>query len=99
MEKTVKAKLLAIREGNYVMYVFRNLDNNEYLMCTKLPNWQVPDINIGDVGFLLLEYVVAGQDFFDPQTFSTSKYLYTNVYFRNFIKESVKTNENLEIVL
>ena len=38
-------KLLAIRESTYTMYVFQDLDNGEFIMCTRLPNWHTPKIS------------------------------------------------------
>jgi hypothetical protein len=99
VEKIISAKLIAIRDGVYTMYVFRNLDNDEYLMCTKLPNWQTPDIIVGDCGFLQVEIVKAGEEYYDLENNKQSKYLYSNIYFKNFIKNTVEITENSEIVL
>ena len=45
----IKAKLLALKEDqNYITYVFQNLCDNSYIMCTRLPNWESPVININD---------------------------------------------------
>jgi len=87
-EKVVPAKLLAVKEDNYTTYVFKNTDNNEYVMCTRLPNWEVPTLYVGDEGFLQFQMVTAGDIYFNA-TFEQSKsYLYSNVYFKNFIKKS-----------
>jgi len=96
---TIKlVKLLAIREGLYTVYVFKNLENDEYIMCTRLPNWQVPNIEIEDEGFLEYVTVKAGEEYFDPSTETFIKYKYSNIYFINFI---LKTNvlKNNEIIL
>ena len=98
MEQIIFAELIAIKDSQYTIYVFKNLETNSYLMCTKLPNWQTPDINVGDKGFVLIEQVKAGQEYFNIQTQENSKYQYTNIYFKNFIKESVKI-QNSEIII
>lgn len=95
MVKIAEVKLVAIREGHYSVYVFFNLINSEYIMCTRLPNWQVPSISIGDIGFLQYQTVTAGEEYFNVETQQTTKYLYSNVYFINFIlkNESLQNNE------
>jgi hypothetical protein len=96
-EITVLAKLLAIREGTYTMYVFKNLENGEYLMCTRVPNWNSPEVSIGEEGFLKIEIVKAGEEYYNPATGVSTKYLYSNVYFKNFILKSDIINS--EIIL
>lgn len=91
----INAKLIAVRQGNYTNYVFKNLENNTYVMCTKLPNWQTPDVQIGDTGFLKYEEVVAGEKYFNPATQTHQVYNYSNVYFENFVKESDIVNTNI----
>lgn len=92
---TIKCKLLAKREevGGYIVYVFQNLDDNSYLMCTRLPNWETPFLELGDIGFLEFKEVIAGVD----QWYSRSDqqhyyYKYTGIYFLNFVeyKEKIK---------
>lgn len=99
MNKNVaEVKLLAIRDGTYTIYVFQNISTNEYIMCTRLPNWQTPNIQIGDIGFLEYEIVKAGEFYYDPIKQTDSQYLYSNIYFINFV---LKTNilKNNEIIL
>ena len=91
----INAKLLAIKHGTYTVYVFKNLDDGSYVMCTKLPNWQSPEMEIGDEGFLKYEKVVAGQSYFNPATTSYQTYNYSNIYFENFINKSEITNSNI----
>ena len=89
-----RVKLLAIKESNYTMYVFQNLDTFEYIMCTKPPNWQTDDIMVGEEGFLKYESVKAGEEYYDPNTETSITYKYTNTYFTNFIRKSEITNNN-----
>ena len=97
IEKVVKATLVAIRQSTYTMYVFK-LDNDEYIMCTRLPNWQTPDISEGDEGFLQYQIVKAGETYYDPDTGETIKYKYSNIYFKNFVLLSEDVNKNSIIV-
>lgn len=86
INKVVRAELKAIRQSHYTMYVFQ-VEDGTYLMCTRLPNWQVPDITIGDVGYLNYQIVKAGEEYFNPDTLETIQYKYSNIYFINFVNE------------
>ena len=79
------------------MYVFKNLENNSYIMCTRLPSWQVPNVEIGDEGFVKYQSVNAGEKYYDPDTQESGTYKYSNVYFLNFVKKSDITNNNIII--
>jgi len=85
-----EVKLLAVRDGTYTTYVFQTLDTKEYIMCTRLPNWKVPEISIGDEGFLQYQIVNAGEEYFSVAEQKNVKYNYSNIYFNNFI---LKTND------
>ena len=98
MGRIEEVKLLAVRYGIYTMYVFQVLETKEYIMCTKLPNWQTPNINIGDIGFLEFQNVKAGETYFDPKTQTKVCYSYTNSYFLNFIQRT-NISQNNEIIL
>lgn len=91
----VSAKLLAVKEGSYTVYVFKNLDTNAYIMCTRLPNWQTSNLEIGNEGFLKYAEVVAGEKYFNPATNTEHVYNYSNVYFENFIQKSDIVNSNI----
>ena len=77
------------------MYVFKDIDNNSYIMCTRLPDWKVPDIEINDEGFLKYQYVKAGESYYNPETGQSCTYKYTNVYFINFVKKCEITNDSI----
>lgn len=89
-----EVKLLAIKEGHYTMYVFRNMNTKALIMCTRPPNWQADDISIGEEGFLKYEAVQAGEVYYNPTTDTNITYRYSNVYFTNFIRRSEITEEN-----
>ena len=86
---------MAIREGLYTLYVFQEEDTFNYVMCTKLPNWQTSDIQVGDIGFLKYKEATAGEEYYDAQTGIVRKYLYTNLYFLDFIKKSEISNNKI----
>jgi hypothetical protein len=98
LDKVIRVKLQAIKEGVYTMYVFKNLEDSNYIMCTRLPNWQTPDISIGDVGFLNYQVVKAGEEYYNPITEEQIKYSYSNIYFINFVRESEIINNNSIII-
>ena len=87
-------KLLAKREDNYTVYVFQDLDNSEFIMCTRLPHWQTPDINVGAEGYLHYNMVTAGETYYHPDTNTHVKYNYTNSYYVNFVNRSDKINND-----
>lgn len=83
--KTIKAKYLGKRsDGDYTVYVFMDLDNECYVMCTLLPNWDCDDIE--GTGYLKYEEVTAGQEYVTHYG-NVDKYRYTNNYLINFIRE------------
>jgi len=98
VNKIVEVELKAVRESTYTMYVFKNLETSEYIMCTRLPNWQTPDLVIGDVGFLNYQIVQAGEEYFNPDTEQLIKYLYSNIYFINFVNKSEIVDNNSIII-
>lgn len=100
---TIKGQLLCKEHdlGGYTTYVFRNLDTEEtfhkYLMVTRWPNWQTKSIDVGEIGYLTYQEVVAGVDkWWDGTTFIP--YNYTNIVFIKFIKEN-KDNTTKDIIL
>ena len=92
MINTTHATLITLKSGIYTVYVFQQ-DTGEYLMCTKLPNWGAYDINIGDSGFLTYEFANAGEEYFDRETGEKRIYKFTNIYFKDFIKDVEKTEK------
>ena len=98
MKETIRAKLVAVQDGVYTNYVFKNLEEAEnskfrYITATKCPNWQYTNkIYIGDEGFLEYEYAQAGDSYYDLSTDSIQQYKYTSNYFMNFVKEEKRDN-------
>ena len=85
--ETIHGKLIAERKGLYHTYVFE-ITSDKFIMCTKLPNWGYYDIKIGDSGFLTYEIAIAGESYYDRNSDENNKYKFSNIYFKDFIKDS-----------
>ena len=88
----IRAKLIAKHTDvfNYTTYAFQNVDSNEYVLCTRFPNWEHPTIEIGEIGILQFKEVIAGEDkWYNGETMIP--YNYTGWHFVKFvpIKENV----------
>lgn len=94
MISTIHCKLLAKKSGIYTVYVFQE-DNGNLCMCTQLPNWGVYNININDTGFLTYETAIAGEKYFERESQVEKTYQFTNIYFKDFIKD----NKNQEQII
>ena len=101
-EITLHVKLVAkaMDIGNYITYVFENLNykdyDTQYVMCVQFPNWNQGEIAIGDVGYVNVRYVKEGiSQWYDGEKMNV--YKYTNVVFLKFIKEQEKVNGNFVI--
>jgi hypothetical protein len=92
--KTIHGKLVAKKDGLYTVYVFQ-LDNNEYIMCTKLPNWGSFQIQLDDTGFVTVEEAYQGEEYIDRITQEKKNYSFSNIYFKDFVKD----NNIKEIIL
>lgn len=100
---TFRAKLVAKAYdfGGYITYVFENVEYSNaydhYVMCTRFPNWQHADVNIGECGFVTCKEVFAGKDsWYDNETGSYIPYKYTGIHFLKFIKDNP---DNKDIIL
>lgn len=98
IEFTKSVKLVACRENTYTNYVFKDNESNEYIFCTRLPNWKIPEINIGDEGYIQYLKVKPGDEYLDIETGELIKYKYANTYLQNFVKLTDIIN-NKEIIL
>jgi hypothetical protein len=93
-----EVELVATRADVYTVYVFKIVGKDEYIFCTKLPNWQTPEIDVGDIGFLKYQIVNSGDTYYNPDTGVSDVYRYSNIYFMNFVKKS-DVVKNKEITL
>ncbi|GMO10860.1 MAG: hypothetical protein Nk1A_9160 [Endomicrobiia bacterium] len=97
---TIRAEVVATKEepGGYIVIVVLNTVRNEYLMCTKLPNWSCRTPVKGEIGYLQYREFIAGEDtWYDFSKGEKIPFKYTGLYFWNFVKE--EDEENTEITL
>lgn len=101
-EKVLYGKLVAKRNdvGGYTVYVFENFNYstifNQYIMCTRFPNWECPILNIGDIGYVKYREVLGGVDeWYDRFTDTKIKYKYTGIHFLNFVFDEEKQKDLL----
>lgn len=90
---TVLACLVAKESdtAGYTTYVFECLEDfmfqySKYIMCTRFPNWDHRNIDLGEVGYLNFMEIRAGID----KWYDGSKmvpYNYNNVQFLKFIEK------------
>ncbi len=89
----IHAKLVAYQESTngYINYVFWNIESdswdNQYIMCVRYPNWDSPQINIDDEGYLSFTEIVAGTKYFNSKTNKEDVFLYNHIRFNRFIKD------------
>lgn len=96
----VKLKAKHIDLGDYITYVFENLDttniNDKYVMCVQFPNWNQAEIKINDVGYVNLRYVKEGvSKWYDGEKLNV--YKYTNMVFLRFIEEPHQVNNEFVV--
>lgn len=101
---TIHCELL-VKEAdimNYQTLVFKNLDKApfgcEYCMVTVWPNWESYIPEIGDIGYLTYDSVIAGVDtYYDRSIDSIVKYNFTNLVFNKFVKEQDNSKKDIII--
>lgn len=89
----LKAKYIDI--GDYITYVFENLEfknyEDQYVMCVQFPNWNQAEIKINDIGYVNVRYVKEGiSQWYDGEKMNV--YKYTNVVFLKFVEEPKNVN-------
>lgn len=101
---TIKAELVAKEHDllGYTTYVFKCLEANipfghNYVMCTRCPNWDARNIDIGEIGYLEYEEVHAGEKWYNPQDGTYVPYKYTNIYFIKFVKKEDNSKKDIII--
>ena len=94
---TIHAELLDYYKDidGYTTLVFKNLEHttwtNKYIMCTKVPNWDSPQMKINDTGYLTYKEVIAGVDkWFDEKLQIMKSYRYDSLYFIDFVPDNKK---------
>ena len=96
-ELTTEVEFVAARYGKYSNYVFKDMSKGGFIMCTLLPNWQIPSINMGDRGFLQYKKVKAGEEYITPSGYKI-KYKYAAIYLVNFVNKISGIINNDEII-
>lgn len=92
--ETILCEMVAYREepDGYTHYVFKNLVTLNYCMVTKLPNWDLPFIKIGDIGYMKYMEAVAGQDtWWDALNERNVPYKTDGAYMLNWIFSSIES--------
>lgn len=95
--KYAQVQLLAKKDGDYTLYVFKNLEDNaqKYIMCTKCPNWTQDDLQLFQEGYLKYKTVIGYKDtWFDNKTMTEMFYKYSANYFYEFIPITHVINGN-----
>jgi hypothetical protein len=96
MRATYYGEVVAIRDGQYMTYVIKNLDepNNSllrYVTVTIPPNWEHYNLDIGTIGYFTCEYVSAGETYIKHTTGEQCVYAYSVCYLVNFIEKQEKS--------
>lgn len=98
--ETQLVKLVASRNdpGGYEILVFQIINENEYIMCTKLPNWNSKTPSLNELGYLQIREFIAGEDkWYDFTSGELIPYKYTGIYFWDFVKYEEKDKEEYVI--
>lgn len=90
---TILAKLIASETDGlgYTTYVFECLDEeisklSKYCMCTRFPNWEHRNLDLGEIGYLDFTEVRGGIDkYYDGN--DMIPYRYNGIHFQKFIKK------------
>ena len=96
--KTIHAKLVAsaYELEKYTIYVFENLDADgefKYITVTRLPNWEQPQLKVGDIGYLEYKEVRAGIDkWYNRDLGKFLDYGFSEIYFIKFVFENKSDN-------
>jgi len=96
-EKVIKAILVAKQCTQYTTYVFKDLDTKEYIICTRLPSWDIPELNINECGFITVQIVEAGEKYYDRKKDEQSTYQYTGNYITKYIRYEDEINGLLRL--
>lgn len=82
---------MAKNVDGYDNFVFKDLNDNTYRMVTKLPNWEMAFIKIGDKGYMKYIEVLAGRDsWYDWKNGVYVPYKYDGQYILDWIPSRVK---------
>lgn len=96
---TILAKLEEIqRNGDYINYVFKNLEatkwDNVYFLCTRYPRWEHRELKKGEIGYVTFTEVIAGEEYYNHITNSRDFYNHSHIRFDKFIEINNNTEDN-----
>lgn len=97
---TRHCKVIEKEDGQYIHYIFKDLDDDSYYLVTQYPNWNQKVINIGEEGYLTFYLIIAGKScwYDSKETLDFTPYKYTHLALVRFVKDSSKIikkdNEN-----
>jgi hypothetical protein len=96
--QTIECKIVESVQSTYSTLVCRDTFDGNFFMCTVFPNWEGYIPSKGDVGYIEVEFVEGGDNYWEKDSGTTRKYNYTMLIFKRFILK-VETTENKEIIL
>lgn len=98
---TIYAKLIAMLDDcGYINYVFKDIEKETLIMCTRYPNWNQKQIKLGDEGFLEYKEIIAGETtWYNSSNNDRIPYKYDGLQFVKFIHKPDNINENTEYTL
>lgn len=74
--------------GGYIKYVFKNKKTNEYILCTRFPNWETPPVKLFTTGYLQYKEIIAGKEtWYDKVNNIFIPYCYDANQFIDFVEE------------
>ena len=93
-----KCQLLEYKRdvAHYITYVFKDLDTQDYIMCTRFPNWGSIQLNSGDIGYLKYKENIGGVTQWYDNNYNINLYNYDSIQFMTFVPELSKT-ENITL--
>lgn len=87
-KQVIKARMVAKQtDGAYEIYVFQDtLTPKSFVMCARCPNWNGPEPQMMQEGFLNFKEVQAGKDtYYDNIDGCFRAYQYDAIYFLSFV--------------
>lgn len=97
ISETQLVKLVALKEdgGGYMVLVFKNIETDEYMMCTRLPNWNTSVPELYSKGYLQVREFIAGEDkWYNIHSGESIPFKYTGIYFWDFVPFLEKIDKN-----
>lgn len=72
--------------NGYIFYLFKNIDNNKLVLCTRYPNWEWPHPEFYKEGYLEYKEIKAGEStYYNYRLDANMKYKSDHTAFLKFI--------------